>query len=875
MTISATALLAAALLSQKAAPASAPPPRPYDVQHYRIELRLQNDGAFENEVKVTLVPARALGEVELDSHGLDIRGVTMDGAEVPFTVADDAALRTGKLTLRPKKALPPKQPATFTIHYRGKASASHEGFFRVTDPSAAKDALPYFFTHLQPDYARRFFPSNDRPDDKATSEVFAIVDGRYTVLSNGKKVLDEAFTSEGGDNLRRVHWKQETAHSPYLVAVAVGQLEGVELTAAAPATLWVQPGRKDRLHWATQATEHALSFQQGFLGVKYPWAKFDQVSVPQFFWGGMENTSLVMMRENGLVLEEKLYIHGRTRISSLIAHELAHQWFGDLVTCRDWSDAWLNEGFATFMTWKTEDAFYENDMTEVSRFLRIHNSYFRDEEGPRSRPLVTRTGETREGFDAISYTKGASVLRMLEHWVGPEQFKKGIKAYLEAHAHGTATSEAFFDTFTKATGTEKELKAFRDAWLYKRGYPVLTAETRWDGTAVNVTITQTPSHAGEKGPFVFKLPVVFGREGATAFAKEETILVDKPTVTARFELPAAPQWVNWNRDMTALARIQPSAVGEQAWTQAARHEADPVWRTQALFVLMGTLGDREAKELKVPTDAAMDALMHALKADPSPYVRHAVLERLAQSRFGRLPEQLAPVVLELAKNPPGLGEDALGRVRVRRAAMAALGKFESKAGRQYLLDGVMAQNLDLNYLPAMAQGVANLGDSVALTTLNAAISRAKGRGYAYYKEVGKALGAFPSPDAVPAIEALLTENAQNPELVSDVLSMTAENRPLKESAAWAALVQRAVLSGAGYGDDVKGRMLRSLDDVRTDAAKAALKAVTEGSDNARLKGSAGQVLAKNFPESAPPADAKDPKARTGKGAVPATQKKGR
>jgi hypothetical protein len=853
------ALLAASLLAQKPA---ADAPRPYDVQHYRIEMRLSNDGAFDNEAQVTLVPHRALPAVELDSFGLDVKSVTLDGKEVPFTVADDAAARTGLLTLRPTPALAARKPVTFAIRYSGTAAAAHEGFFRAVDTAPAKgERLPYFFTHFQPDYARRFFPSNDRPDDKATSELYAIVDARYQVLSNGTRVLDEAF-SEKGENLRRVHWKQETPHPAYLVAVAVGAFEGVELSASVPATLWLQPGRKDRSHWATQATEHGLTFQQRYLGVKYPWAKYDQVSVPQFFWGGMENTSLVMMRENGLVLEERNYVHGRTRISSLVAHELAHQWFGNYVTCKDWSDIWLNEGFATFLTWKTEDAFYDNDLIELSRFVRIHNGYFREEDGPRSRPLVNRSASARDGFDATSYTKGAGVLRMLEHWVGDAQFRKGLQSYLEKHAHQNATSEQFFDTFMKATGTEKELRAFRDAWLYRRGYPVITPETRWDGQALHVTLRQAPNHDGEKGHFVFKLPVVFHREGTTAYAKEEVILMDKPVVTVKVDLPAAPQWVNWNRDGVALARIHAPAVSEQAWTHAARHDPDPVWRAQALFVLLGTLGERDAPELKIPSDAAMDAVSHALRADPSPYVRHALLERLAGSKWKRLPEVLAPIVLDLARRPQGLAEDALGTVRVRRGAMAALGKFDHKPGRTYLLEQVNSAELDLNYLPAMAAGVANLGDSVALATLNAAITRARPRGYAYYKELGKALGAVTSPDVVPSLEALLNDNPGNAELVTELLWMMADNQVLKASPEYAAFVRRFVVENARFGDDVKGRVLRTLDEVKTAEAHKALAGVAEGASSSRLQDSARRVLDKNFPPA--PAPAAVPAAARGK-----------
>lgn len=825
----------------------AEPPRPYDAQHYRIELRMQADGSFENTAKITLVPSKALKTLELDSFGLDVQAVTQEGAgEVPFTLAEDAGRRTGVLTLKPKATLAAKKPVTFAVRYKGKAGTANEGFFRIddsTDPSLP----PYFFTHFQPDYARRFFPCNDRPDDKATTELFAIVPAEHGVLSNGSKVKDEVYT-ENGQSLRRVEWKQDKPHSTYLVAVAIGKFEPVEVTALAPSTLWVQPGRKDRTFTAQDVTGAHLSFQQAFVGVKYPWAKYDQVSMPKFMWSGMENTSLVFMRENALALDHKNYIYGRTRVTSLIAHEAAHQWFGNLVTCKSWSDIWLNEGFATYLSWKAEDDYYNNDMVEVTRATRILVDYFREEMGPRSHPLVVKGAQAKDAFDATSYAKGANVLRMLEHWVGLENFKKGIKAYLEKYAHQNASSQDFFDTFMKATGTEKELKGFRDGWLGLRGYPILTAETRWTGDGkLEVTLRQKPNHAGEKGPFVFKLPVVFHRQDSPSYATKEVFLVDKPVVTFKVALPAAPNWTNWNEDGTALVKISAPAISEQQWTSAARGDPDPVWRMQAAFVLMGTMVDPDAKALAVPTDAAVDALTHVLTKDASPYVREAVLLRMAESQWKRLPEVFAPTVLALSKRPQDMEEDALGVIRVRRAALMALGKFDHQPGHDHLYALVQKSDLDLNYLPAAAVGTANVGDSEALATLRAGINTAKGRGYAYYKNTAPALGAFTSPEVVPALQALVNENAGNSELLSELLWTVHDNRILTSTAELAGFVRTFVLENKGFGDEMKARVLRLLDEVKTKDAKDALLAVAERADSVQLKQSATQVLEKNFP----------------------------
>jgi hypothetical protein len=838
--------------------ASAPePPRRYDVQHYRIELRLAHDGAFENEVKITLTPARALAAIELDSFGLDVQAASLDGKEVPFTQADDSARRTGVLTLRPRQALAAKTPVTFAIRYRGKAATTQEGFFQTKDPSDPA-LLPYFFTQLEPDYARRVFPSNDRPDDKATTELFAIVDARYLVLSNGQKLKDETY-SEKGQHLRRVHWRQDKPHPTYAFAVAVGQFEQVETAASVPASLWVQPLRRDRTFVAVSATEHALPFQERYVGVKYPWAKHDQVSVPNFTWGGMENTSLVFQRENGLVLEDKNHIDGRTTVTGLVAHELAHQWFGDYVTCKSWSDIWLNEGFATFLGWKTEDDYFGNDLIDVERATETFVKYFREEDGPRSHPLVMKSGPAKEAFDATSYTKGAHLLRMLEHWMGEVTFRKGLRAYLEKHAFGNTTSEEFFATLLKATGTEQQLRAFRDAWLYRRGYPVIVPETSWDGTALNVTIRQRPNHADQRGAFVFKLPITFHRDSAPSYAKEVMLVVDQPVVKSRFELPAAPRWVNWNAGGIALVRIEPSSIDDQSWIAGARADPDPVWRTLASFVLLGEIANPRAKEEKPPSDAALDALYHVIRTDPSPYVREAVLRRLADSPWKRVPAGFASSVFEAARRPSGMPEDALGLIRVRRAAMAALGKLDTKETRQWLLDQMMHAEVELNYYPAIAEGVANLGGPEALATLRAGVRNAQARGYAYYKHAATKLGAVTSPEAVGAIAETIAQNPGKDELVNGIIHELADNREVKESPEFAAFVKTFIVEERGFGDGVKFRLLRVLDEVTTPHAREALAAIARLAGSDALKESAARVLAKNFSTPTPAANSRPAK----------------
>lgn len=847
-----TSILVASLLSAaKPTAAFQPKNRPYDALHYRIDFKLKDAATFENKLTMTLKPKKALPELELDVRSLEIVSATIGGAPATFKVADDPALRTGTLTLKPAKPLAPNAEATIELTYTGTVNKSaHEGMFTVPN-SDDPDALPYYFTQFEPTYARAFFPCNDTPEDKATSEIFAVVDARYLVLSNGKKEKDETFT-EGGKNLRRVLWKQDQPHSPYLIALAVGQFEpqavGGDVTSA---TIWSTPGKADRAFEAINSTRSALNFQSSFLGVKYPWVKYDQVAVPRFFWSGMENTSLVFNRESKFILDHKNDMVSRARITGLISHELAHQWFGNYVTLKWWDDTWLNEGFATFLGSLAEDSYYDNDMIEVENAVHIFDGYFQQEAGPRSHALTGRGGSSpEEMFDSISYTKGAMVLRMLDLWIGRAEMKKALKAYLEKYALQNATSDDFFATVFASTKKEKELKPFKEAWLKKKGYPVLFPEVSYSGGSATITIRQQPVHSDEKGPYVFKLPVVLHRESEPKYTKEELILVDKPVVTVKVDLAGPPQWVNWNKNGGALAKINTASVPEEQWADAARFDPDPVWRVLASWVLLGEMVNPDLKEETKPSDTAFNAVLDVLNKDPSAYVREAVLTRLARSKWKKLPAELGAPVFQLAKRPD-LPEDALGQIRVRRAAMVLLGKIDYPEGHRYLLSEIQKREQDLNFLSALGDGVANLGTAEALATLQAAMRTHKPRGYAWYRNTAESIGSLANVDAVKAIRELFKENADNNEMVRNVLWRLDHNHVLRASPELSAWVRDCVIDPKAFPENIQSEMMELLETSKTSQTKDALVAIAEKSTSDRLKSSARHLLDTNFPAPAP------------------------
>jgi hypothetical protein len=489
----------------------------------------------------------------------------------------------------------------------------------------------------------------------------------------------------------------------------------------------------------------------------------------------------------------------------------------------------------------------------VWRAANAYDESFDMDSGPHARALVSKGDlATEDTFDDVAYMKGAAVVRMLEHWVTPAEFKKVIKAYLEKYALQNATTDDFFKVLFDTTKKEKELRGFKDSWLTKKGSPVIFPTVSYGGGKATLTVRQQPDVAGEKGPWTFKLPVVLHRETEPTYTKEVLVTVDKPEVTLSVEVPGAPQWVNWNKDFMALVQVNPPTVPEEQWVDAARHDPDPTWRLLAALNLAGELVSDEPKAETKPTDAAMGALLDVLQKDPSPWVREAVLDRLAQTRFKVLPKEFGPVALALAKRPEGLNEDPAGYILVRRAAMGVLGRSGHEEGQKYLLDELGKKEIDINLLPGFATGVARIGNAAALTTLRAAMLTQKGRGGVYYRRTVEALSAFPSADIVPVMKDALKAAAGDDELSARIVGGIFHDPVLAHSKEWAEVVRDAATDPEFGREEIVAEMLWSLASVKTPEAKDALTQIAEKGTSERFKALAKQTLANNFP--APPVE---------------------
>ena len=452
---------------------------------YRLELEIDPaQPRFAGRVEI---------EVELDRvrtvvwlHALDL-AVSSAYAELEdgrrIAVAVENADSTGVAALRPSEAIGPGR-ARLVLVWDAAFAPGLRGLYRV---ERGDDA--YAFTQLEPIDARRVFPGFDEPAFKVPFDVSLVVPADVTAIGNTPE--EETQTLEHG-RVRRV-----LARTPplptYLMAWAVGPLDVVSAPPISPGAVrahtvplrGVAPrGRGGELAFALAATPAILEAIETYTGSAYPFAKIDVVAVPDFAAGAMENVGLVMFRDGLLLVDpDTAPVHQRRAFASVMAHELVHMWFGNLVTMPWWDDIWLNESFATWLAAKTIDQLYPEHRSDLRRIGSTHSAMRADSlaTARRIREPIHSTHDIRNAFDPITYQKGAAVLAMFEAAVGEEIFRDAVRVYLVRHAAGTATSDDFLAAIEAELG--EPLARGMGSFLDQTGVPMLALEVGCVGPA--------------------------------------------------------------------------------------------------------------------------------------------------------------------------------------------------------------------------------------------------------------------------------------------------------------------------------------------------------------------------------------------------------
>ncbi len=432
-------------------------------EHYTLALTPDLKAATfagSETIDLTLdAPSRTitLNSAEIEMLSVSASGqtgtVTYDVAKEQATITFPAELGAGKVSL--------------AIAYTGILNDKLRGFYL-----SKTKARNYAVTQFEATDARRAFPSFDEPALKATYDVSLTVDAGDNVIANGPLVSDRP----AGVGKHTLTFGQTPKMSTYLVAFLVGDFQCEAGKAdGVPIRVCGTPDKLQFTHFALEAAEYILPYYDKYFGIKYPMAKLDLIGLPDFEAGAMENFGCITYRETDLFVDKNGSIDAKKRVASVVAHEMAHQWFGDMVTMQWWDNLWLNEGFATWMStkpiakWHPEWNYAEDDATTLDATLNLDAQ-------PITHAIRARETSTpdqiNELFDGISYGKGGAVLGMVENYLGEEVFRQGVHNYLQAHLYGNATAEDFWNAQT--ANSKQPVDRIMGSFIDQPGVPLLT-----------------------------------------------------------------------------------------------------------------------------------------------------------------------------------------------------------------------------------------------------------------------------------------------------------------------------------------------------------------------------------------------------------------
>ena len=504
-------------------------PQTVHPQHYQLILTPDlKHATFAGSEKIDVLLDRPLDAITLNAADIQFQRVTAktDGKDVAGTVTDDPKME--QATLKFNQTLPAGR-VTLDIEYTGILNNQLRGFY--LSKTAKRN---YAVTQFEPTDARRAFPSFDEPAFKASFDITLIVDKGDTAISNTNIVSD---TPGPAADKHTIHFATTPKMSTYLVAFLVGDFQCTSGESdGTPIRACATPDKVQYTKFALSAAEFVLHYYDNYFGIKYPMPKLDMIALPDFEAGAMENFGAITYRETDLLIDEKTASVGaKKNVGIVVAHEMAHQWFGDMVTMQWWDNLWLNEGFATWMENKPVAAWHPewNIPQDVAADLNGTLNLDAQHTTRTIRAKAETPDEINEMFDGITYGKAGAMLLMVENYEGEETFRRGVHNYLAAHMYGNATAEDFWNAQTAIS--HKPIDKIMGSFVEQPGEPILTFENPKGGSvaAEQQRFFLSPSARADKAQ-AWWVPVCF----KSSEREESCEVFSQPGQTLK--TPAAP-----------------------------------------------------------------------------------------------------------------------------------------------------------------------------------------------------------------------------------------------------------------------------------------------------------------------------------------------
>lgn len=628
--------------------------RPFDLRHVKLVAGVDlKQKTLRGRVSLEMVALRDTPVVRLDAVRLEISKVEVFRGNPARP--QKAEHGTDGETLEIQLAEPVRRGEPLTVHV-GYTCADPQAGLYFFGPTGAEPDTPYqVWSQGETIATRHWIPIFDHPGERITSELIVTADADQQVLSNGKLV---STTKNGPATVW--HWKQETSHVPYLITLVVGKFDVVaERWRGKTVDYWVPPGRRDDIPRSFGKTVAMLDFFSDAIGVEYPWDKYTQIVVEQFRHGGMENTSATTLTERTLH-DERAHLDYRS--DGLVAHELAHQWFGDLLTCRDWAHTWLNESFATYF----EALWAEHDLGRDEFYVNLLGK-LRSARNAKNLPIVHhKYTDAWQQFDSRTYPKGAWVLHMIRHRLGDGIWWEAINRYVETRAHTCVETVDLRQVLEEVSGRSFE-RFFHD-WLYRPGHPVVEVRHAWHAKDKLAEARVRQTQKAEAFHFPLKIEYRFADGAAPVTVTHEVAAKD-----LRFfvPLPARPAMVRVDPDFTLLMELK-EIKGRDLWLNQLSKDDSPIARGRAAAHFGETRRDQD---------------------------RRALAEALGQEKFWGVQVE---IIKALGHSGGTVSRDVLLKAlslehpKARREAVNALGKFKEDETAAEALRGIV-HNGDASY----------------------------------------------------------------------------------------------------------------------------------------------------------------------------------